>query len=183
VSAYNGAADELAKHRGESAGALAGQSIVSSAAAALRQLSAYATGTGTIDSLTALGLEFDAEGRLSFDTTAFSTATTGRFAALSAFLGNSGSQGNGFLKVATDTLNGLQDVTSGLVKTSISSLKTQISRQDSAIGDAQERIDLLQKNLMNQMAAADALIAGLEQKSGYMGTLFESMRLASQTYK
>ncbi|MFB3776009.1 MAG: flagellar filament capping protein FliD [Bryobacteraceae bacterium] len=174
VSAYNAAVDELDKHRGKDAGALAGSSLVHTLSRSLRDLVTYDSGTGGISSLTSLGLEYDDKGKLSLDMTAFSAATTGQWEALNAFLGQS--DGDGFLKYATDVMNGLENSTDGVIETAISSLKDQISWQETRIEQEQDRIDQLEENLIARMSAADALIASLEQQVTYITGLFESMR-------
>jgi len=180
VTAYNAGVDELDKHRGEAGGALTGQSIVSMLSEAMRNVAQYSGGSDTITSLTDLGLNFDDQGKLSLDTSAFSSATTGNIDELMTFLGSS--TGGGFLKSATDTLNGLEDATDGILTTAISSMTAQITGQTSRITTEQERVADIQENLTAQMSAADALIAALEQQATYLNALFESMRIASQVY-
>jgi flagellar hook-associated protein 2 len=184
VTAYNAAIDENSKHRGENAGALAGQSIVYTLGTALRNMGFYSDseGKGSIQSLTDLGLEFDSTGHLSFDSNEFSNATTGQVSALEQFLGSSGTTGDGFLKAANDIIDSLENTDTGTLKTGISSLKSKLTSQDQAIADAQSRLDLLRTNLENQMADADALIAGLEQKYDYMSNLISSMSIAAEAY-
>jgi flagellar hook-associated protein 2 len=176
VTAYNEAADELDVHRGEESGALSGDSLLYTLSQSLRDLTGYSTGTDGISSLTALGLNFDDQGKLSLDTTTFSTATDGQFQALETFLGSSSS--SGFLKSATDLLDSLEDSTDGIIKTALSSVETQIVDQDDLIANEQQRIDQLEESLVAQMAAADALIASLEQQANYMNGLFEAMQAA-----
>jgi flagellar hook-associated protein 2 len=179
VSSYNAVVDELAKSRGTGDGALAGQSVVPSTSDILRGVVNYTAGSGSIQSLTQLGLEFDKTGHLSFDSTAFSSATASGFNDLSNFLGSSGDSGTGFLKAANDALNSLEDPNTGFIKTGISSLQDQMTHEDSMISDAQNRVDDLKTRLASQMAAADALIAGMEQNYTYITNLFTSMQSSS----
>jgi flagellar hook-associated protein 2 len=179
VTAYNEAVDELDVHRGEENGALSGDSLLYTLSQSLRDLTGYSTGTDGISSLTALGLNFDDQGKLSLDTTTFSTATDGQFQALETFLGSSSS--SGFLKSATDLLNSLEDSTDGIIKTALSSMETQIADQDDLIANEQVRIDQLEESLVAQMAAADALIASLEQQVNYMNGLFAAMQAARES--
>ncbi len=175
VSAYNSVVDELAKNRGSSGGALAGQSIVLSTGDTLRSVANYTTDSGAIQSLTQLGLEFDSTGHLSFDSTAFATATS-RFSDVATFLGSSGTDGSGFLKGASDALNTLEDSDTGFIKTGISSLQDQMKHEDSLITEAQNRVEDLKTRLATQMSAADALIAGLEQNYTYISNMFSAMQ-------
>jgi flagellar hook-associated protein 2 len=180
VSVYNDAVDALDAHRGENGGALAGQSIVSTLWDALRGIAQYSSGAETIGSLTDLGLTFDDKGKLSFDSTTFSSATSGNFELLLTFLGSSTE--SGFLKGATDVLNGLQNPTDGVLQSAIDSTEGRISNQADLIDAEQSRVDLMEQNLTAQMAAADALIAALEQQATYITNLFESMRIAAQMF-
>jgi flagellar hook-associated protein 2 len=179
ATAYNAALSELDSHRGEDAGALKGSSLVYSLAAALRELAGYAAGSGDIDSLNGVGLTFQSDGKLSFDASTFEAAAANR-SALAEFLGSASS--GGFLKYATDLLDGLENDSSGLITENLSSLSTQISEQDSRIDAEQERVDALEEQLIARMAAADAAIAEMEQKVNYINGLFESMRIAAKSY-
>jgi len=180
VTAYNAALDALDAHRGKDAGALAGQSIILTLTDALRQLTRYEAGSGNILTLTDLGLSFDDKGKLSLNTTAFESAVGGNATALLEFLGSSTE--SGFLKWATDVLDSLLDSTDGALTLTMDTLKNQISAQDDRIELEQERIDQIRQALVAQMAAADALIASLEQQAKYISDLFESMRIAAQMY-
>ena len=174
ASAYNAAVDELDQHRGEDAGALEGSSLLHMLSQSLRDLAGYDSGATGISSLNSLGLEFDDQGRLSLDMTTFSAAANGQYEALEVFLGSSSN--DGFLKYAADLMDGLENSTDGIIDTAISSLQAEMTRQDTRIAEEQDRIDQLQENLVARMAAADAMIAALEQQVRYMTGLFEAMQ-------
>jgi flagellar capping protein FliD len=89
------------------------------------------------------------------------------------FFGSANS--SGFLKTASDALNLAEDSTSGVVKEAIQSLKTEMTHQDDLIATTQTQIDTLQTNLQQQMAAADASIAAMQQQVSFMTQLFQSM--------
>lgn len=179
ATAYNAAVAELDEHRGSNDGALAGDSVIYTLQQTLREVVGYSTGTDGVSSLTSLGMSFDKTGRLSFDTTAFTSATDSDYSALSDFLGSSTS--SGFLKAATDAMDMVTDSESGVLTSTIENVKDQITRQDTAISDMEERITLLQLSLNEQMAAADALIAKLEQQVVYIQGLFSAMDTASKS--
>lgn len=181
ATAYNAVVDELDAHRGQNEGALAGHSIVQTLWDSLRQLAQYSGGPEGISSLTALGLNFDDQGKLSLDTSVFDGAASGNMDLLAEFLGSSSE--SGFLKYATDLLDSLLDGTDGLIQLSITSLEDQISDQDERIAVEEERVQQVEENLVAQMSAADALIAAMEQQVTYISGLFESMRIASQMYE
>lgn len=181
VAAYNAAVDELDKHRGENDGALRGNSVVYTLAQSLRDISAYSDGQGALSSLTSLGLGFDNQGKLSLDITAFTDAAGSDFDKLAAFLGSAST--GGFLKAATDSLDGLENSTSGIIKTALSGYQTQIAQQDTLIAGEQGRVDQLQQSLETQMSAADALIASLEQQANYITGLFQAISTSQKSLR
>lgn len=181
ATAYNAASDEIGLHYGTQNGALGGQSIIRSLSGTLRGITSYATGNSGLSSLTALGLTFDRNGKLSFDSTTFAKVTGGSFSDLLTFLG--GSTTGGFLKAATDQINGVEDATSGTLKTSITSVTDEITSQTNRISDEQARIDDLTTSLNARMAAADAAIASLEQQVNYITSLFSAMDTASNSMR
>jgi len=174
VSAYNAAVDELDKHYGKDAGALRGDSLIYSLTQALRSIGGYAATNGDLSSLSSLGLSFDEHGKLSLDTSTLSQAMTTDFDRVATFLG--GGSDEGFLQFASDVMNGLEDSTSGVIKTALNDYQAQLAAQDARIATEQERVDRLEQSLQEQMSAADALIASLEQQANYITGLFEAMR-------
>ncbi len=181
VNAYNAAVDELDKHRGSGGGALSGQGLISSVWELLRAVGQFAGESGEIASLAALGLSFDQEGKMSFDTAAFTGATDGKFDQLLSFLGSA--TGGGFLRAATGILDGLENATDGVLTTAANSINAEIAAEGNRISENELRIDNLRRTLTEQMAAADALIASLEQQANYIAGMFESMRIAAERYK
>ena len=173
ATAYNAAMSDINKNRGSNGGALAGQSVVLSLAQTLRGIAGYSTGNSGISSLTSLGFSFDQNGVLSFDAAAFAGATGGQTAQLTAFLGSSTT--GGFLKAASDALNGVEDATSGVLTQQMKSLSSQITAKNDAISAQQDRVTQLQTNLNRQMAAADAAIASMEQQLQSLQGYFQAM--------
>jgi flagellar hook-associated protein 2 len=173
VAAYNAAVDELGANRGQAGGALTGDPLIFTLSQSLRDLSGFTGGSGSAQNLTDLGLTFDKTGHLSFDQTAFDSVSSAHPGDVSAFLGSPST--GGFLKIATDTLNGLEDPVTGTLGTTLASAQTAIDKQNQKIADEQARIDTITKSLTAQIDAADALIASLEQQSSYFTSLFASM--------
>jgi flagellar capping protein FliD len=89
------------------------------------------------------------------------------------FFGSASS--GGFLKAASDALSLAEDPTTGAIQQAITSLKGDMTHQDDLIAATQTRIDDLQASLQQQMAAADAAIAALQQQVSFMTSLFEQM--------
>ena len=180
VLSYNNVMTELDLHRGQNSGALTGDSVINSVSNALRQLTSYSANSGTLSSLASLGLSFDREGKLSLDATTFRLNTSGRIHDLADFFGST--TGGGFLQVAADTMDSFEDPTRGILQTGKANLSLEITQQESRIATEQERVDQLKESLTARMAAADALIASMEQQVNYYTSMFESMRAASSSY-
>jgi len=173
VAAYNAAVDELSLNRGKGGGALTGDGLIYTVSQSLRNMTSFVGGSGAVQNLTDLGLTFDKTGHLSFNQTVFGNVSAAHPNDVSAFLGSPST--GGFLKDATDTLNGLEDPTTGTIESTMASAQTAIDNQNRKISDAQDRLDLLTASLTAKIDAADALIASLEQQQSYFTTLFTDM--------
>jgi len=171
VSAYDTAMTELGKNRGQSGGALAGDSIVYELTDALQGLANYSIGDGAVNSLATLGVTFnDTTGQLSFDQSTFDSATSGHTDALTQFLGSA--TGGGFLETATNTLTGLLDPASGTLTAEINSKQSNITSTNAQIASEQDQVNQLQTNLTQQMASADSMIYELQQQATQIQGIF-----------
>jgi len=178
VSAYNTAIGELNNNRGQTDVALAGQSIVYQLTNALQNLATYVTGSGNISSMQALGVKFqDTTGQLSFDQSAFDSATSGQTDALAQFLGSP--TGGGFLTTATNALNDILAPTTGVLTQASSNLQSQIGNVNSQIAEKEAAVTLLQNNLTQQMAAADTMIYSLQQQESVLQSMFTTEQAAN----
>jgi flagellar capping protein FliD len=145
---------------------------------ALQNVAGYTDGTSGISSLTALGFSFNTTGELSFDSSAFAIATSGQTSQLLTFLGSSSTEG--FLEAATNALNAIEDTTNGVLPQDLNSLSTQITAQNTAISDQEDKINTLQTNLTQQMATADAAVATMEQQLISLQGYFQAMQTETQ---
>src|SRR6185437_6231771 len=166
------------KNHGSSGGALTGQSIVMTLSSALRDMVGYSGGPSEAPNLTALGLSVDRNGVLSFDGSKLKTAATANLSAVSTLIGSTDTAG--FLKSANDRLNSLTDSSSGVLPGAINTVLSGITRKTAQITDEQDKLNLLQTNLAQQMSAADAAIAALEQQQNYLQSLFGAMQTQTQ---
>jgi len=176
VTAYNAVQSAIDRNRGEEDGPLQGQSLLITLTSGLHRLSEYTGGDSGLNSLTALGLSFDRNGVLSFDSVKFSAATTGKVAQLASFFGATGT--GGFLKSAADTLDTLSG-DEGVLGHVTESVRTQITATNEAIAEQDKRIDTLRLQVEARMAAADAAIAALEQQYNYISGVFSAMSQAA----
>jgi len=170
VSAYNSTVTALDQQVGQSGGALAGQSIVQSLFGSLRQVTQYSATSGAIASLAQLGVTLDDQGQMSFDASTFNSQST---EAIQGFLG--GLTTGGFLQAANNALTSVEDPTSGTLTTAISSNTTEVNNENNLITAEQQKITTLQDNLTQQMAAADTLLASLQNEATEMNDLFTNM--------
>jgi flagellar hook-associated protein 2 len=169
--AYNATVSEIDKSRGSTAGALAGNSLLSTLTESLQGISSYSSGSNSLPNLTSIGFSFDKSGVLSFDPVAFGVATTGNTTALYTLLGSTTS---GFIQSANTALTGLEDPTVGTIKSTITSLSSLSTQQDALIADEQARVDQFRVDLTGRISAADALIASLQQQVTFITGLFAS---------
>lgn len=171
VSAYNTAMTELNNNRGQTDVALAGESIVYQLTDALQGLANYSAGSGGILSLAALGVEFSGTtGQLSFNQSVFDSATSGPSSELTQFLGSAA--GSGFLQMATNTMTGLLDPSSGLLTQQLNSVQAGITSTNAQIADKDAAVTQLQNTLTQQMAAADTMIYALQQQATEIQQMF-----------
>jgi flagellar hook-associated protein 2 len=90
--------------------------------------------------------------------------------------------GSGFLGVASNALNNLEDPTTGEIKTTEANLTSESSDIGAQISTKQAQVDTLQTNLENQMTKADAAIASMEQQYTYMTDMFQAEQTEALQY-
>jgi flagellar hook-associated protein 2 len=181
ADAYNAVVDEVGKQKGQNAGPLQGNTILQSVSQALTSMSTYNTSNGSVNGLTPLGLELGKDGHLTYTMLTLAGTDIGNPSGVNAFLG--GSTTGGFLQAATDAMTGLEDPTTGLIKTSEDNMKSQLANLLTTITTKQAAVDQLQITLEKQMSAADALLATAEQQYNYMSQMFTAMQDDAQLYK
>lgn len=179
ADAYNAVTDAIDKQHGPGAGALSGQSLVTSLSRALASIGSYASSTG-VGALANLGLELDKTGHLTFSSFKLLAADMTGATLVTSFLGSSS---GGFIKAANDALQSIESPVSGMLSSAQSILKHQISGLDGSISEHQARVDTMTARMQEQMAAADALIASMQQQYSYMFNMFSAMQNSAQQYK
>ena len=182
VDAYNGAVDEVNKQYGDSGGALSGQNLVRQLSQVLSGIATYSIADGKIGALAALGIELaqDNSGHLTYNSFSLLSADLLNSTGVTSFLGGADS---GFLKFAADTLSDVEKSGSGLIPLAQASLTEENSRIDASIAGQQAIVDRMKEQMQVRMAAADALIASMEQQYSYLFNMFEAMRTASEQYR
>ena len=172
VTAYNAAFAEVQKNTGQNGGALVGDSTVLDMEQALTQMITYSGSGGSITSLAQLGVEFTQQGTLTFDSSAITGLSQSQISDALTFLGDPNS--GGFLQFANNTLNSITDPVSGAVVTETTSLQNQNTQDQTEIANDQAKLTLMQTNLQQQMAQANALIASLQSQTNFLQGLFQA---------
>ena len=180
TDAYNAAVTEVLKQQGQSGGPLQGQSIVSQLSGILSSISTYSS-SGQFNVLEDLGMALGTNGQITYNPLTLMSADLSSSTGVTAFLGSA--TGSGFLRTATDALTSVEDPTTGLLKTTETDTKSQITDLGTTIAAKQAKVDAMQLQMQNQMAAADALVASMEQQYNYLSGLFQAQQTADQMYK
>ncbi|HLK69758.1 MAG TPA: flagellar filament capping protein FliD [Bryobacteraceae bacterium] len=180
ATAYNAVVTELETQRGQSGGALQGQSIVNQLSSMLASISTYSAG-GQFNVLEDLGLKLELNGQITYNPLTLIAADLTSSPGVSTFLGSA--TGGGFLKKATDVLTSLEDPNTGLMKTLETDTKSKITSLGTTISTKQSAVDAMQLQMQNQMAAADAMIASMQQQYTYLSSMFEAQQTADAMYK
>jgi flagellar hook-associated protein 2 len=180
TDAYNAAVTEVLKQQGQSGGALQGQSIVAQLSNILSGISTYSS-SGQFNVLEDLGMTLGTNGQITYNPLTLMSADLTSSTGVTAFLGSA--TGSGFLRTATDALTSVEDPTIGLLKTTETDTKSQIANLGTTIAAKQAKVDAMQLQMQNQMAAADALVASMEQQYNYLSGLFQAQQTADQMYK
>jgi flagellar capping protein FliD len=180
VTAYNDAVDQLDQQHGSTPGALTGQSVLRELSGILSGIATYSSNSAGISGLSDLGVELDKTGHLTFNQFTLVGSDLTNASGVTAFLG---STAGGFLKLATDSLNRVEDSVTGLLPTSEAAVQDQITNITQTIADQQARVDQMTERMTAQMSAADALIATMEQQYSYLSGMFQAMQTADAQYK
>jgi flagellar hook-associated protein 2 len=181
ATAYNAAADELDKHRGIGGGDLQGEALIGDLANVLSTIATYSGGEGApLSGLGELGLELGDSGRFTFASFTLLASDLLNSNGVTSFLGSATT--GGFLKAATDAMNLVHDAESGLIPLAVSNFDTRIAEVESDIAAKQAQVDQFEERLITQIAAADALIASMQQQYSYLASMFDAMQASSESY-
>jgi flagellar hook-associated protein 2 len=168
ATAYNQVVSSLAAQHGQNAGALSGDSILLEAQSVMSAINGYNSNGST---LSAIGLDLDTQGNLTFNASEFALGLGNNFSSLSQFLGNSTS---GFIASATASVQTLEDPSTGILKSAEKASSTNLTNLNAKISDQVNQINLFQRNLYNQLAASDAAIFSLTEQQTFFTQLFQT---------
>ncbi len=173
VSDYNSLQSALAAQEGQTAGPLAGDTSVIQLQEALNQFAGYTNSSGSIQSLSDLGITFNSSGQASFDPSAVSGFTDAQLSAAFQFIGSATSG----LVGASQTFQQFGDPTSGLLEVEAKGLSNTDQSLQSQITTLTSQLTVMQNNLASQLSSADALIAELQSQQTEMNASLQSLSL------
>ncbi len=158
---------------GESAGLLSGDFLVREIQHNLRELAAYES-SGAVRRLADLGLEFDEEGRMSFNSSKFYSLSDAEIAAAFGFLGTETSGLGGL----SQDFEQLSDPISGLIKLQQDQYDSADERLSRQIDELTSRIEFMQLSLSAKLQQADTLLAQLESQQVLLEASIKGLELA-----
>jgi flagellar hook-associated protein 2 len=168
VSKYNALKTQLNAQVGSAGGLLTGDTAVAQLQNLTRQITSYTGASGTVKSLSDLGVEFSSTGQASFNATTFSALSSQQITDGFTFIG---SQTSGLGKFAA-SLTQFSDPISGLIKVEQDGITRSDQNIQTQIATLNDRISAQQTTLQQQLALADTLAASLQsQQSTLTGSL------------
>ena len=170
ATAYNAVVDKVNAQVGPNAGLLSGDFLVREVQSDLRSLGNYQSG-GTVKSLTDLGINFAANGKMSVDTSTLNSLSDSQVNAAFTFLGSS-STGFGALAAKFTQLT---DPITGLIKIQQDSYDTTDRRLQAEISDMTTKINSMQTALSSRLQMADSLLATLQAQQTQVSSSVQSL--------
>ncbi len=168
VTNYNALQTQIATQVGPNAGPLSEDMLVNQLQSTLRQLTSYTTSTGTVQSLSDLGIEFSNTGVASLNQTTFSALSATQISDGFKFLGSATTGFAGFAANLTE----FTDPLTGLIQSEQAGFKQQDTDLQAQMTTLNARITANQASLTAQLEAADAQQAELQsQQQGLTGSL------------
>lgn len=173
VNDYNTLVGDVTAQEGQNAGPLGGNLIINQISNAMQDLVMYfnPTGSSTIHSLSDLGVTFNDTGQMSFSSNTFNSLSETQISDAYKFLGSSSS---GFAALASNFTQ-LSDPTSGTIETQISGYQSEITSLQDQITNAEAHVTQVEQTATQQMEAADALVAELQQQQTEVDASIQSV--------
>lgn len=176
VTAYNATVDKVNTQIGEQAGYLSGDPIIGQVSRTLRQLTGYSgSGSGSVKSLTDLGIELDRKGKMSFNSTKFYSLPSAVIEEAFQFLG---SESTGFGSVSR-SLDQLSNPVTGLFRLQQNNYDAADLRIQKQVSELTVRIQNMQVSLAAKLQQADALLSGLQSQQSQLESSLKSVNFVA----
>jgi flagellar hook-associated protein 2 len=162
VTNYNALATAVKAQVGTSGGALVGDSVINQLQQTMQHMiSHFSSSTGTVESLSALGVTFNGiDGTLTFDPTVVGAMGSSQIIDALKFIGST-TTGLGAFSQSFDQFS---NPVTGLIQTEIASDTTSDTELQKHIASTTDQINAMQKNLAKQVEQADALESAYESQ-------------------
>jgi flagellar hook-associated protein 2 len=186
VTKYNAVASQLSAQYGPAAGMLSGNPLIWGIQAAMRGLVNY-NGTGVIKSLSALGIEVDSHGQMTFNQTtsdptqhiAFNSLSSAQIAGAFSFLG-SATAGFGALSAK---LTQFSDPITGAIKAQQDQFDAADTRISDQVTAMTARVNAMQTTLSAKLQAADTQLAQMQSQQQLLTSTIQSLNFATYGYQ
>jgi len=174
VDNYNTLHDAVNGQVGPAAGLLQGETVVTQLEASLRQVASYRNATsGTVTSLSDLGITFDPTGKASLDPNVVNSLSGQQLTDAFQFVGSATSGLAGF----SQTFTQFSDPITGLIKIESDGLARTDRSLQNQIGTLNTRISGMQATLAARLQAADALLANLQSQQQSLNASLQGLNL------
>ena len=172
VAGYSAVRNQLLAQVGGNAGLLTGNPIIGQLQDVLRRLvSPQQAGLG--GSLSDLGVEFSSAGEISFKQDTLNSLPEDALRQSFQWLGSKTSGLSSF----ASTLSRISDPVSGSIKAEQDGLDRSDKNFRNQIQTLNDRISVMQTNLMSRLQKADSLLAALEQQQTQLGASVQGLNL------
>ena len=173
VTSYNAVQADATAQTGQTGGALVGNTVINQLQSALGQIGSYTSSSGTVQSLSDLGITFNGN-VLSFDQTTFNALSSTQISDAFNFIG-SATTGLGGL---SSNISELSNPITGVIATETAGLKQTDKDLQTQISTKNTQIAALQTALTSQFEAADALQAELQNQQESVSAALQGVSLA-----
>ncbi|MCX6586943.1 MAG: flagellar filament capping protein FliD [Acidobacteria bacterium] len=174
VTAYNGTRELVDAQIGSAAGLLTGSSIVRDTGGLLTQISGYG-GTGSIKSLSGLGVTFGKDGKASFDQSAFDAFSETQIQSAFEFLGSS-TTGFGAMQAKVSQIS---DPVTGVIANETARMDETDKRLSAQVATLTERLENMQRVASERLQAVDAILGSLASQKSVVEASVKSMQLVT----
>jgi flagellar hook-associated protein 2 len=173
VSDYNTVQADLTAQTGTTGGALAGDTVVNQLRTVLQQIGSQTLSTGTVQSLSDLGITFSSTGVASFNQTTFDSLSSTQISDAFKFIGSTTSGLGGF----SQTLTEFSDPISGIIQAEQGGLKQTDTDLQAQITTLNAKNATTQAALTAQLEAADAQQEELQQQQTDLTASLQGLNL------
>ncbi len=127
----------------------------------------------TFNSAMSVGLSFDQNGNLQFNSLVFQQAASSDFNSVKNILTNSSN--TGIMNLINNTVNQATASNGGTLTTAQNQVQNQINSLQSQINTMQQNLQTYQNNLVVQFSQLNTIMNQMQSQSQYLTTMFNSL--------